>query len=268
MRALLVAVLALCLGATTAGAYDVTACRARVPQGEVGVLQHDIDCSQIGPDGYFGAIILERNAVLDLNGFTLDHFSVYLLGGVECLGKCEIRGPGRIVSSGLNAGVYSYARNPVTISDVDFAGQITGVLVPYNHTKLRNVTIAATGTGIEADRLDVDGVTVQLGPSGTACVATNSKSASVRGTNLTLLGCGLGIGYDGKVALTNLTVTGARSYGVFVKKNLHLADSSLTGSPIDIVSRKRPAVVNTVCDSSAVWDGGVTGGNFGICAND
>ena len=271
MRVFPLMLAAVCLTAGSAAAFDVTTCRTRVPQGEIGVLRNDIDCSSIAPTGDFSAVVLERNAVLDLNGFTIDHYSTYLLSGVECRGKCEIRGPGRLLSSNLNAGVNSFMRNPVTISDVDFEGQITGVNTPYTRTVLRNVTMHVADTGVTAKKLLVDGVQIEVGPGGSNCIDTSySTGSSVTGSNVMLLGCDVGIGNQGSIDLANLTVVDAATYGVFARKKLRLTDSSITGSPIDIVSGKLPLLVNTTCGRSAVFErrDGVTNESFGVCAND
>jgi hypothetical protein len=270
MRLFLLTVLALGLAITDASALDITACQVRVPRGEVGVLQNDVSCAAAFDGGPQNAIILERNAVLDLNGFTLDHYSVKLFAGVYCEGRCEVRGPGRLVSSNLNAGVASFAHSPVVVSNVDFSGQITGVHTPFAKTTLTNVTIAARDRGAEIARLIVDGVAITVDATGAHCIDTSNSSASwVRGKDVTLAGCDVGIGDQGSIDVANLTVTGMRTAGVFARKKLRLVDSSVTGNPVDLISRKKPTLLNTACDTSAVWAKGMlTGASFGVCAND
>jgi hypothetical protein len=270
MRIVLTMALVLGFGIAEASALDITSCQVRVPRGEVGVLQSDVNCAAAVEGGPYSAITLERNAVLDLNGFTLDHYSIALVSGVFCEGRCEIRGPGRLVSSNLNAGVSSFSRAPLVISNVDFEGQITGVQAPSAKMTLTNVSIQAHTWGAQVFHLLADGVAVTVDPTGRGCIETSSSSAWVRGKDVTLAGCDVGIGNQGSVDVTNLTAMNLRTAGVFlVRKKLRLVDSTVTGSPIDLISRKTPILSGTTCGTSAAWDkGALTGETFGVCAND
>ena len=270
MRLFVLTALLVGLGLSDAAAVDITSCQVRVPRGEVGVLQTDVSCAFAQEGGPWSAITLERNAVLDLNGVTLDHYSTALVSGVFCEGRCEVRGPGRLVSSNLNAGITSSGRGPLTVSNVELSGQITGIAAPRAKTTLTNVSIQVLLEGVAIQRLLVDGVDITVDATGRGCIAMSNASAWVRGTDLTLSGCDVGIGTQGSVDLTNLAATGLRTAGVFLThKKLRLVDSTVTGSPIDLISRKAPVLSNTACDTSAVWEGdALTGASFGVCAND
>jgi hypothetical protein len=54
---------------------------------------------------------------------------------------------------------------------------------------------------------------------------------------------------------------------------VRLVDSVVTGNtfigdPLDILSRRRPLLVNTSCDASAQWIDDTVGPTWGVCAGD
>jgi hypothetical protein len=260
------------LVASAAPAIDITSCGVIVGPREVGVLQADLQCQAPGLETGYGryGIVLAAGAVLDLNGHALDHSNTSLTGGVFCRARCEVRGPGTITSSGLGNGVATSGHGRVSITDVDFEGQHTGVAVPFGKVTLTNVNIAASTWGVAGQRVFVDDVSITLTAANPAsCVDVYNY---LGGTSLTLSGCRLGIFYARRVDLVGLTVTNSIFMGL-VARHVALQDSTVTGSNgsmgPDIGSTTRPRLVNTVCDHSAhLIDHLPTSESWGVCAGD
>src|SRR6185295_58387 len=171
--------------AAPARAFDITACGQLVPEGDVGVLQNDLDCGGDEAAGHCldpaavacaedpactdtgcGGILLRSYATLQMNGHTVAN------GTVHCpLKGCSIVGPGVVVggygvaatgtgtvtvSGGLDVhggevGIASYNKGnlvlqDVTVSDVEDNWGIIG----FRKLRLTNVTANGCEIGILA----------------------------------------------------------------------------------------------------------------------
>lgn len=247
--------------ATTSSALDVTACGQTVPRGEIGVLQADLVC----PGGLESlGVSLEPNAELDLNGHTLSGGGA----GVACFGparSCTIRGPGVIsnaTASGIaaNSGVNRIIVENVTISD----NQYSAVFVPGGRAiRLTNVVIARNNLGFDGSpelranlgaiqwvrRLDLENVTA------TDNVGLAFATKNIYGENVTLTG-----NYSGframNVKLTNLTITDSIGIGMRSTRgrvrlvNSTLANNDGAGAGVDMLTARKPSLLDTSCDRS------------------
>ncbi len=135
-------VLVLAVVCEAGAVVPITTCDVVVPAGETGVLQNDLDCEyrcsndrsmlcdydadRYCPEGgvcMIDGLILERDAVLDLNGHRVS--GAYHTWAVTCdapkesPGRCVVRGPGTIV--GDTEAIYSLGPD-VFVTDVDLLG--------------------------------------------------------------------------------------------------------------------------------------------------
>ena len=189
---------------------DITDCGQVVPEGQVGVLQADIAGCHI-------AVTLEDHASLQLNDHSITECSI---GAVQCLESCTVTGPGTLASS--NYGIFgSYLHKHVVTADgIVFHDNLEALSGLYSKFVLSNLVV--TGNG---------------GPSGNY---DPQHSPAIIGRSL------LG---------TNLQVTDNHGPGTAMDRTTKLIDSVLTGNNgegkgIDIESRMRPRVTNTVCGHS------------------
>src|SRR5262245_22866919 len=95
LRPLLVLIVA--LAASTAPAVEITACGQVVPAGQIGELRANLHC-MVARDPFQASaqgVFLERDATLDLNGFTITGDGTG--SGIQCAG-CSVNGPGEITN--------------------------------------------------------------------------------------------------------------------------------------------------------------------------
>lgn len=229
----LLATLALAPATVLAGpAVSVTTCGQTVPKR--GVLTADLDCSAF--DG--AAVVLAKNARLDLGGFTITAKD----NGVSCgVGTCQVRGPGAIrrpaYDSGLNFSEVGYgirSSGNARVRDVAFEHWNHGVFA-IDRNVVRDCTLVDGGWGVVGGPVKVAGSTI-----------TGNEHAGVR----CFEGTKDGIHY------------------LFFSCNVH--DSSLSGNTIDIESYRRPVVKGSTCtttDQLTVPSTPYGGGDeWGVCS--
>jgi len=90
------------------------------------------------------------------------------------------------------------------------------------------------------------------------------------GDGVTVSNCHTAVSSNGRVRLTGLTST-SNLYGV-VARRIVLTDSVLGAGDPDVLSVRRPVLVDTVCETSSSLvqapGGFVNGPTWGVCAND
>lgn len=227
---------------TQAFAGNVTSCGQLVPPRDIGVLTADLDCSSAA--GAF-AVELGDRATLEMAGHTITG------RGILCQLRCTIHGPGDVTGVG-GAGLEVYGgRNRVTVSGgVSLHGNIDGI---YGGAKL-------VLTDVDVSNNSSSGIFV--------------LTKRVKGTNVTVNDNGsFGLfAQDSSVTIDGLTANDNGWFGVNAKR-VKLLNSTLTGNEgghpsnppfVDVVSTRRPRLVNTVCDHSLGPDG-IT---WGVCAQD
>lgn len=131
----------------------VTTCGQIVPRASIGSLAGNLDCTSTDVTA---AVVLNRGARLDLNGFTISGgtFGVLcgdlLASGGELLGKCRVVGAGGTIASSEAHGII--ARNVVATNlAIQSAGQM-GIYTTAKAT-LYDVTITGSGSsGVRCDR--------------------------------------------------------------------------------------------------------------------
>ena len=229
------------------------------------MLQNDLTC--MGPGSV--AFRLESGAVLDLGGHTLTLTTSSPIA-VECLGRCSVLGPGTLATTGagpFGGGITSQAKGRVIVTGVDFDGFAIGISAPFARVSIADTTIVNSVVGADGRGIEVDGVTIAVQSQGSCISAFTGR---IRGQNLALSGCGIGIQVGKAVDLTGLTWTGGLA-GILTKRRVRLVDSSVTGGSIaDIASGRLPRLINTTCDRSAQIDsaGNIQAISWGVCAND
>ncbi len=250
-------------------AVDVTSCGDTVADGQTGTLQVDLDCSA---DPAESAVRLGRGATLDMNG----HAIVSRVAGVSCGSDahapiCSVLGPGDI--SGGDYGIVG-ADRMVIVSDVavhDTA--LRGIAVTRN-LRATNVSVLRAGNagisvgrqltatnvtandnagdGVEATRLigtDVTASNNGFGGVVSARFFAIRLTASNNGQSAIPAGSGAGI-QGGRGTLIDSVLTG----------------NDIDGTPVDVLTARRPHALNTTCDHSQRL--GVPGVSWGICAAD
>jgi len=255
-----IAIAALALSASSAGALDIVACGQIVPDQEIGVLQTDLDCSG-QPDE--AAIRLGKSSTLDMNS----HAIVARRIGVDCgydFGSpgCTVRGHG-VGSSGVgdfSGGDYAITGAPrrVFVSDITIHDVAIHGISVNQRLDVTNVTVLRAGSSgvVAIKRLTADGL-----------VANDNEyfgidSARIRGTNVTANGNG----YSGvscrHCLLTGLVANGNGVNGVPVgagagvqATRATLLNSTVTGNvvdgvAVDIDTFGRPHLFSTTCDHS------------------
>ena len=280
-----------------AAAVDITACNQGVPAGQVGVLQNDLDCS--GQPSSTDGVWIERGGTLDLNGRTIvgAPFAIQPNGGIRAAvhcrlgrrcegspivcrpgrGRCTVTsstGTGHVIS---NTGINS--ERHLDVSHVQVSG---GGYVVAGDGKLRAVDLQVSGGGtVAGDKALLTDVSV---------VGANSfgifMTKRIRGTNVTVTGCGNAGLSSANGRLTGLVATGN---GVSPSSHINgggvhggrwrLTDSTVTGNqanfanppasyPVDVLTVKRPVLVGTTCDHSAMLTGSVPYVSWGVCSSD
>jgi hypothetical protein len=276
IRILALALIVFSVVATRAHALDVTGCPLIVTHGETATLQADVDCRFASPEYNAYGIVLGQNARLELNGHTLRQVGFDLLTSVYCLGKCEVVGPGRITTTDVGGGIMSFRRGQVTVSHLTIDNLVSGISVPFGRAIVSDVDIQARLYGIEARNLTVADVDITLAPSPDSlsrCVAT--AGGWVKGADLTVSGCDIGIEAKRDVVLTRFNSAGGE-IGILSQGRVTLVDSSVTGATyppngLDIFSKKLPRLTNTVCDHSGRFERswpGTPAVPWGVCSGD
>jgi hypothetical protein len=289
------------IGLATVGnaAVQITTCGGTIPADERWILQNDVVCQyRCSGDpsivcGYNGddlcgrrkgvcepeEFVLERGAVLDLNGHTIE--VAYQAGGAQCgtsdadVGRCTVKGPGAFVG---NKGTPVWSRRMdlvvknVTIGYSDSAIFTHGRLLANGLVILNdreNSIYAETGITLKNAHLDGEsGVSshgdvrlenVEIGPHGSG-VATDGE---IRGRDVQIDGHGTLSARD--IALRRVTTTPDpnvdRAPLLSASRRLRLVDANVDA----IESGKEPVLVRTTCETSAVY-GSLA--SWGVCSDD
>ncbi len=219
----------------SAHAIDIAFCGQEIPSGTTGTLVNDLACGTGGT-----GVVLHPKATLQLNGHTITGgtISVYVLPGK----KIVIEGPGEIAGAS-EVGVF--AQNNV--------GRRIGVTI-RNGVDIHDHGIVgiALGQGNRV-KLDLDDVTLRNNAGGPIADCTGVK---LKGVDVVIADNGAGLCGDG-IKLQNATITGNGIAGIFSwKARVKLLDSTVTGNDAggngyDIVTSRRPKLVNTTCGRSA-----------------
>ncbi len=282
------------LSARVAFAVDVTSCGQVVGPREAGVLVADLDCSG-APEGT-SAVILSRNASLDLQGHTLtgatgDNTTGAVLcdfGEPSCMdtphgeacrppmGRCLVTStgaPGEI--RGNSVGILSDRH--LTVSNVHVATSTNGIaFAERGILRARDVSVeGGSSTGIYGGRMLLSNVSV----TGTGDFGIFASLAPLRGTGITANGNARGgiiagvIQADGVTANDNGSGPAFGLGGGIFAGRIELSNSTVTGNlfggaAMDLASPTLPAVVNTTCGTSAVFPSDAPYPSWGVCAND
>ena len=298
MRILALAVVAFAMTGHTALAVDITTCNQGVPAGEIGVLQNDLDCSTqpASTDGVW----LENNATLDLAGHTiigppptppteisltapvhcrLGAFCAMNESGVTCFpgrGRCTVTssvGMGHVVGAGGIRSDRNLLLSNVTVADGE-------VLAVEGSLRAMNVEVSG-GMGIIADKVRAEQVTVD------GCTEFGIYALrTIKGRNVTLTDNGLAGAKSRRMIFDGLVVTGngGRTGSSFLGGGLNggacklknatlssnVADFPLGGgtAPVDILTTRRPRLIASTCDHSAMLSGLQILESWGVCALD
>jgi len=228
------------LVAARAFAVDVTACGQVVATRTTGVLTADLDCSSAA--GAFAVDLADR-ATLQLAGHTISG------RGVICRERCTVSGPGDI--TGAEPGLTLLGSRRVTVNGgISIHGNRDGI---YGGARLTLIDVDVSN--------NMDSGVFTLG-------------RQVKGSNVVINDNGaFGLfAQDAAVRLVGLIANDNGWFGVNAKR-VRLLDSTLTGNEgghpanppfVDVVSSRRPRLVNTTCDHSLGPDGIV----WGVCAQD
>jgi hypothetical protein len=259
------------LHSASATSVDITACPAAVPAGAMGVVQADLNCTSSTDSGY---VTLGQGATLQLNGHSLTFNPGSTASAlVVCEGTCTVTGPGTLTSStstGSFAGIWVQTGKTVKVSNVAIDGTYNGIVNIFGKALVTDTTISAVQWGIAGvKKAKVKNLTVTVASPGGYCIgATDETGSGVVGSNVTLTSCADGIWASKKVVLTGLTANNNTGVGIYSGGKIVLRDSSVTGSGIlDLLSGRRPVLVNSSCDHSA-QDTTDPLPTWGVCASD
>lgn len=289
---------AIVLGSPVAGraVVPITSCGQKVPAGETGVLQNDVECDyrctgdrsivcgfdgngRCGDKGYCAAedVTLKRDAVLDLNGHTVSaayqNYAVICLQGASS-GRCVVRGPGTL--SGGHVGILSTGPDVlvdrVTI-DADYDTVVTPGFAEIRRSSLFSGAMdngVHGGAGVKLVRTesiygtissggDIELARVKLG-RGRTYVET---PAAVRGHDVVMAGLVWIQGRDVRLRRAKTRRSDVYTWGSAVDADhrVRLVDSDVTFVAAPTV----PLLVRSTCEYSYVSD---THATWGLCTSD
>jgi hypothetical protein len=270
---LAVALLPLAGGAHAA--LTLTTCGTVVPPGETAALVSDLSCNMTGP-----SVTLQKSATLDLAGFTLTLSGTD--AGIVCAdGKCTVRSTvagGRIVAGGPEPTGFgaviahiTSGRGKIVVSDLDIevsppGSAESGVYAIGNVSiKAANVNVSnALVAAFSAPRIDVNDALLTDNWVGL-------YGFRLSGERVTTTGGGYGAA-GVRARLSEFTAHGAQHNGVQVDRTVVLRSSDVTGNNVgglgaDIVSGRRPRLVDTTCGTSQVF-GEPPGTSWVVCQGD
>jgi len=184
-------------------AFDVTSCSQTVPHGQTGMLTGDLDCHLDSADS---AILLDRGAKLNLNGFTVTGGG-HGLPAVQCNGPCKVNGPGTITGGG---------------SGILALGGPGGSPVTAKNVSISNCT---SGDGIVGSRIVVKGGSITgCFRDGVAAI----RSATIRDANIS--GNGRRGASGQLVSVRNSQILNNGAGGVAASRVLRATGSVITGN--------------------------------------
>lgn len=282
--------------ACPAGAVDITACGQLVPDGQIGVLQVDLDCGgafntcfadpalacakdPACTDTGCGGLMLRNGATLEMNGHTVANGIVLCPYGVSR--NCSVVGPG-IIAGGY--GLFAQI-NLSASGGLDVHGGQSGIVALKGKAFLQDVTVSGVSNNygiVVYRRLRLVNVT------------SNNNQVGVFAYNGPVIGSGLttnnnhgaGVQSYGRLNVTGLMATGngedtEYTGGGVVDQvgSVRLENSVVTGNfsgssfsqlkPLDVYTKKRPRLIDTTCDHSGIFI--YQGTNlvpWGVCSQD
>ena len=245
-----------------AAATDVTTCGQEVAPGDIGVLVADLDCS--AATDVLAAVLIRDRATLELNGHT-----VTAPAGADGVVTDQshhgaIKGPGTI-RGGLTNVMSGYGT--LSLSDVTLEGASEGAVQSQpGSLVVTNVSVTSLGFGVSARKIVASHLTVATVQHD--CILGNI----LRGSDITVSGCATGVSLSGSARVTRLDARDNVTVGITARA-VRLEDSVVTGNrflgaPLDILTRRRPLLVNTSCDVSKQLVDGQIGATWGVCASD
>jgi hypothetical protein len=198
---------------------EVTTCGQQVPNGTVGYLTADLDCT--GFAGAPGAVLLGANAAFDLRGFTLTTDTIF---GIYCGGVQPENG-------GLN---------PCTVSGGTITGAMSGHGIIAKRVRASHLTISGPVVNGIAANGPFRGGDVHV----SGCGATGIQAdTSVRLVDSTVTGNGEASVANGKGRI--------RLIGSSVVDNGTDPDCGQAGKQCaDVFSRTAPKLVDSTCGTS------------------
>jgi len=259
---LFVATVLIAAGGIAAG-FDVTACDTTVPAGETGILQNDLSCS-----GAFVAVNLSEGATLDMQGHAISGAPLRD-AAVSCNGgRCRVTGPGDISGPVVAISILR-GRQRLTVSDVTIHDCKWGIL---DDSSRRSAVVASnlsvtgcTQAGLQLAKLRGSGITAN-GNGGPGLAVDRIRAENVVTNDNGAPGI-----FGGAARVTGLVANNNGDAGIRVVKAA-LRDATLTGNNgygvgFDVLTKRRPRVVNVTCGKSGVI-GGVITDTWGVCAGD
>lgn len=288
---------AIVLGSPVAGhaVVPIASCGQKVPAGETGVLQNDIQCDYrcagdgsicdydanigCGENGPCEAenITLKADAVLDLNGHSVS--SAYHTYAVLCprgasSGRCVVRGPGRVF--GYHAGILSTGPDVLVdrvAIDADYDTVVTPGFAEIRRSSLLSGAMGSGvhgGAGVKLVRTesvygtissggDIELARVKLGRGRTSV----ETPAAVRGHDVVMAGLVWIQGRDVRLRRAKTRRSDVYTWGsaVDAERRLRLVDSDVTFVAAPAV----PLLVRSTCEYSYVPD---TDATWGVCTGD
>ena len=254
----------------------ITGCGQTVPSAQRGVLQSDLVCP-VGAPGT-GAVLLERNATLELNGHRITGGFAGVAGTLGGQGPALYRvfGPGEITGAeiGIDAQPTSEIGSLV----------VRDVSIHDNAQAGARASKQLTATNVSADRNDV-GLVANLLIARNVSANDNVRrvfpgaglgisARQLRGRDITVTGNET-VGIQTFAAnVTRLLAIGNGDFGVHLCHRdavSSLTDSTLIGNNglargVDIYATLRPHLHGTTCGKSASCSFGAP--TLGVCADD
>ncbi len=213
--------------------------------------------------------------------------------GISCEKSCIIAGPGTI--TGAIVGIAGHRRATATVSDVNISGcGFAGILDGTAHLTVHATNVTVTGsqgpgiqvrnllaTNVSANNNGTDGLYAYVELRGTNLTANNNGGTGVvvfgrtRVANVTANNnTGGGVTAYKSARLDGLTAQGNTGPGIFGERP-RLRNSTVTGNvfhaaPLDLLTERRPRLLNTSCDHSARFDEEQqsAGAPWGVCSGD
>jgi hypothetical protein len=258
--------------ARIAPAVDVTACGQVVPAGEVGSLVGDLNCL-LAPSGS-NAVVLQHRAHLQLNGNSI--LSPVDGACVSCAGtRCTVSGPGALLSNLLTPGRGIVAVKHVTVDgSLDIDSHSVGISAPEGRVTATDTVLSNNGDGVVAKKVKGTNLFVR---DSTAVGIT--ALAGIRGEHIELRDNGVA-GIQTKrfkitelIASTNGMASTTVGGGIVATGRGILIDSlisanTLAGMSADVVTGRKPLLINSTCDASVVLTDTGPAGTWGVCSSD
>src|SRR4030095_16886715 len=262
MKGLIAASLAIVVGAfaSEARAIDITACGQAVPAGQIGVLMGDLDCGSRTEEPSYG-VALENRAALDLNGHTITGPRY----GVYCPVACRIIGPGTITGAYYGIWALDSKRGRADVFEVAVVANVGGIAAYRGN--LTNVTATDNSLAMDVRKLRGTNLTVTgCGGSSPYCIGT--AHGKVDGLTATGNTVSLAVFQVIKsLSLESSTMSGnSPQIGILPARRLQLENSDVSGHGVDLVTGSRPRLTASTCGASARLV--ESDPPWGICAND